>query len=176
MIEKWKEVPGWPDYAVSSFGRVMRIAKPKRGRAKVGDILSPRIPGGGQYPAVNLTEDGVSTHWYLHRLVAYVFLGPCPEGEEVNHIDGDKTNPRLENVEYVTRSENMLHAFERGLNSNRGEKNPRTRLSEDDVRTIRAEFTGAYGECAALARRFGVSHAAVQDIIHGRRWSHLQAA
>jgi hypothetical protein len=176
MIEEWREIPGWPDYAVSNFGKVKRIVKPKRGRGRVGNILKARIPGGGSYPAVNLSEGGLSTQWYVHRLVAHAFLGPCPEGKEVNHIDGDKLNPRLDNLEYVTRSGNMLHAFQNGLKSNRGEKNSRATLTEDDVLSIIGEYTGAYGQCAALARRFNVSHAAVQDIVHGRLWSHLRAA
>ncbi|WP_426235841.1 NUMOD4 motif-containing HNH endonuclease [Pararhizobium sp. DWP1-1-3] len=176
MIEEWKDIPGWPDYAVSNFGQVMRIAKPKRGRGRVGAILKARIPGGGSYPAVNLSEAGLSTQWYVHRLVAHVFLGPCPEGEEVNHIDGNKLNPRLDNLEYLTRSDNLLHAFENGLKTNRGQNNPRSVLSEHDVLTIMAEYTGAYGQCASFARRYKVSHAAVQDVIHGRNWSHLRAA
>lgn len=176
MNEEWREIPEWPDYAVSNQGHVMRTTAPKRGRARAGDILKPRIPGGGQYPAVALTCDGVKTNWYVHRLVLHVFAGPCPDGMEVNHIDGNKLNARLENLEYVTRSENQLHAFRAGLNSREGARNQKAILTESDVLTIRAEYTGAYGQCAKLARRYGVSHAAIQDIIHGRNWGHLKAA
>lgn len=176
MIEEWREVPGWPDYAVSNFGQVKRIVRPKRGRGRVGALLKARVPGGGSYPAINLSLDGISTQWYVHRLVARAFIGPCPIGQEVNHIDGNKTNPRLDNIEYVTRSENQLHAFQRGLNSRKGERNQKAVVTASDVLAIRAEYTGAYGQCAALARRYGVSHAAMQDIVHGRNWPHLLAA
>jgi hypothetical protein len=73
----------------------------------------------------------------------------------------------------MTRSQNILHAYATGLKSAAGEKNSRAILCEDDVRVIRAEYTGAYGQCAKLARRFNVSHAAMQDIVHGRNWTHV---
>ncbi|WP_442965127.1 HNH endonuclease [Pseudomonas sp. ESBL1] len=101
--------------------------------------------------------------------------GPCPEGQEVNHIDGNKQNPRLDNLEYVTRSENMRHAFRTGLLSRDGARNSKAALTEDDVRAIRSEYTGEYGQCASFARRYGVSHSAIQDIVHGRNWTHLLA-
>lgn len=172
-VEEWRPIADWPDYAVSDFGRVKRIKKPYSGRGRVGAILKPRYSTGVQYPAVNLTRDRRPQHWFVHRLVAHVFLGPCPDGYEVNHRDGDKGNPRLSNLEYVTRSNNLRHAFENGMMSAQGEKNTRAILSDGDIRSIRAEYTGAYGQCAALARRYGVSHATMQDIVHRRHWTHV---
>lgn len=173
MIEQWKVIQAHPDYAVSNYGYVKRIVKPKSGRGRVGAILKPRIPGGGAYPSVALSCDGEVTNWYLHRLVAHVFIGACPEGYEVNHIDGNKRNPRLDNLEYVTRSGNIRHAFHTGLLSRKGERNSKAVLTDDDVLAIRSEYTGKYGQCASFARRHGVSHAAIQDIVHGRSWTHL---
>lgn len=174
MIEQWKVIKPHPDYAVSNYGDVKRIVKPKRGRGRVGAILKARIPGGGAYPAVALSSDGDVTNWYVHRLVAHVFIGPCPEGgREVNHIDGNKQNPRLDNLEYVTRSGNIRHAFRTGLLSREGVRNNKAVLTDDDVLAIRSEYTGKYGQCVSFARRHGVSHAAIQDIVHGRSWTHL---
>ena len=175
MIEQWKVIQSHPDYAVSNYGEVKRIVKPKRGRGRAGAILKPRIPGGGAYPAVALFCDGDVRNWYVHRLVAHVFIGPCPEGYEVNHIDGNKQNPRLDNLEYVTRSGNMRHAFRKGLLSREGARNSKAVLTEDDVLAIRSEYTGKYGQCASFARHYGVSHAAIQDVVHGRNWTHLLA-
>jgi hypothetical protein len=73
----------------------------------------------------------------------------------------------------MTRSENILHAYANGLMSAAGEKNSRPIVTENDVRTIRAEYTGAHGQCAELARRYNVSHAAMQDIVHRRNWTHI---
>lgn len=175
MIEQWKVIQSHPDYAVSNYGAVKRIVKPKRGRGRVGAILKPRIPGGGAYPAVALSCEGEVTNWYVHRLVAHVFIGACPEGLEVNHVDGNKQNPRLDNLEYVTRSENIQHAFLNGLLSRKGVRNSKAVLTDNDVLSIRSEYTGKYGQCASIARRYGVSHAAIQDIVHGRNWTHLLA-
>jgi hypothetical protein len=175
MTEVWKEVPGWPDYAVSDMGQVKRIRKPRSGRGRVGMILKARIPGGAKYPRLNLTCDGVVTDWAVHRLVMHAFVGPCPDGKEVNHIDGNKLNQALANLEYVTRSENLRHAFVTGLKTAAGEKNSRAKLTEQAVASIKAEYTGAYGQCAALALKYGVSHATVQDIVHGRHWAGVTA-
>ena len=67
-------------------------------------------PNRGGYRKVHLTRDGVGRGYLVHRLVAETLL-PNPEGkEQINHIDGDKTNNALVNLEWVTRQENMTHA------------------------------------------------------------------
>src|SRR5580704_4483135 len=52
---------------------------------------------------------------YFHQLVMELFVGPCPENKEINHIDGNKSNNKLSNLEYITRSQNMNHAYKLGL-------------------------------------------------------------
>jgi len=167
--DEWRVVPGWPDYAVNQLGQVKRVTA-GAGRARQGALLRWRWSTGVGYPSVSLAKNSRAKHWFVHRLVALAFIGPCPDGQEVNHKNGDKSDPRLENLEYVSRSANLRHAFASGLKDARGEKNARARLCAEDVVAIRVEYTGAYGQCAALARKFGVSHSAIQDIVHGRRW------
>lgn len=176
MTEIWREVPGWPDYAVSDQGAVKRIVKPRSGRGRIGAVLRWRRSKPDSYPTVSLTCDGHATNWRVHRLVMHAFVGPCPDGQEVNHIDGDKQRPWLINLEYVSRSQNIVHAFRAGLRRADGENNSRAKLTVEDVARIKGEYTGAYGQCAALARRFGVSHASIQDIVHGRHWADVIAA
>lgn len=76
-----------------------------------GRVLRPQ-PHNNGYRTVS--PDG-RKHKTIHSLVAAAFLGPRPDGCDVNHIDGDKTNNAASNLEYVTRKENMQHAMATGL-------------------------------------------------------------
>ncbi len=101
----------------------------------------------------------------VHRLVAVAFLGPVPAGKEVNHKDGDKLNNRPENLEYVTRSQNMLHANEKGLAPKRkGDRHPGSKLSNEKAEELKAEYWSIAvggrlpdGAAQALARKYGVN-------------------
>jgi hypothetical protein len=74
---------------------------------------------------VNLYRDGKPQHFYVHRLVAEAFIGPIPEGFEVNHKDGCKTNANADNLEIVTARQNIQHAIRLGLMSSmRGSRGP----------------------------------------------------
>lgn len=111
-MEGWRTIPGHNEYEVSDLGRVRRAAPGRK--TFVGKVLRPQSIGAG-YRAVALTKNGKAIHRYVHRLVMLAFVGEPPEGHEVNHRDGDKSNNALANLEYVTRSENNNHAFASGL-------------------------------------------------------------
>lgn len=109
MNEQWLPVTGYEGfYEVSDLGKVRRIA-PEHG-ATVGRICSQKGSRSG-YPRVTLTRKSISTTPFIHRIVAAAFIGPCPLGKEVNHKDGNRLNPALTNLEYVTRKENVAHAL-----------------------------------------------------------------
>ena len=100
MREEWRTVPGYEAYEVSSLGHV------KRGKRMLA--ARPNVPGG--YHRVSVTQDKKRKHLYVHRLVAMAFIG---EGSgEVDHIDGNKLNNRVDNLRWVTPSENKKHSFE----------------------------------------------------------------
>lgn len=101
--EVWKSVAGFPKYDVSNLGRVASFV----GRSPI--ILRPGSRPYG-YQLVIL-RGGYGR--FVHRLVAQAFLGDPPLGHEVNHRDGNPANNRLENLEYMTRRQNMMHAIER---------------------------------------------------------------
>ncbi|MFV0916089.1 NUMOD4 domain-containing protein [Ralstonia nicotianae] len=94
MEERWKQIAGYPDYAVSDLGRVKRLTS--RTCAKAGSIL--KTPPRGKknpYPSVDLCLNGKKRTEMVHRLVAAAFLGLPPfEGAEINHKDGNKSDPR----------------------------------------------------------------------------------
>lgn len=112
-VEEWRACPGFEGwYEVSELGRVRRIRK--AGGAATGRVLRP-CSGATGYLQVGLSVRRKYTTRMVHVLVARAFLGPAPVGKEVNHKDGDKRNPALSNLEYVTRSENIRHSYALGL-------------------------------------------------------------
>ena len=108
----------------------------------------------------------------LHRLVAQHFL-PNPNNlPQVNHIDGNRYNNSVSNLEWVTGSENVLHAYANGLKSNHGELNPFRKLTEEDVRKIWAlRNTGLTARQIRDRLKLPVSVDAVKAVRTGKNWS-----
>lgn len=101
-------------------------------RSRFGRVVKQRHDGPG-YARVELWQNGSGKKYLVHRLLAEAFI-PNPEGKpQVNHIDGDKANNALENLEWVTQSENQLHAYRAGLQ--RGYRKPMP-LSETHKRAL----------------------------------------
>lgn len=148
---EWRVLARNCNYAVSRDGRVARIT-PARG-ARVGRILRSHKNIGG-YPTVVLYCNNLDRPTMVHILVAEEYLGPRPDGYQINHIDGDKSNNCADNLEYVTRSENQKHAYANGLNHTK--KAPR-RLSDSD----RCSIAESHATADGLACRFGVSRSYV---------------
>lgn len=113
MEESWKDVLGYEGcYQISSFGRLMGFP---RHNWKVGGIRKWFKMKNG-YLVYSLHKDGVHIKILVHRLVAKTFI-PNPENKpEVNHLDGNKENNHVSNLEWATPSENMKHSFDTGLN------------------------------------------------------------
>ena len=102
MEEIWKEITEYNSYAVSNLGRIKRIKKTSRNKANT--ILKPIIQRDG-HASVRLyrqDEDGTYSRkqYGIHQLVMEYFVEPRPKGTFIKHLDGDKTNNKLENLEY----------------------------------------------------------------------------
>lgn len=169
-METWKDVPGTnAEYQVSSEGRV---ASRKYGKWRV---LRQCRDGNG-YFRVRAQTGGRRYTYKVHRLVALAFLGPPPTpAHEVNHKNGIKTDPRSENLEWVTRSENLQHAFDLlGRESPRGEAHGRSKLVEVEVRGIRTQLAAGKTQ-GAVATAYGVSREHIGRIARGQRWGWLDS-
>lgn len=105
MFEEWRPISDFPDYMVSSLGRVYSHLSQR--------FLRPGISSNG-YPTVALGRGNSRT---LHSLVAETFIGPCPKGQEIRHRDGIRTNSNLSNLCYGTRADNFMDAVAHGSRS-----------------------------------------------------------
>ena len=105
--EQWQAVKEFPDlYLISNFGRVYSLSKQR---------LMPSQRHTGGYRKVSFTVNSKWYNRYIHRLVAEHFLANWDGQLQVNHIDGDKTNNCVDNLEMVTPSENIKHAHTSGI-------------------------------------------------------------
>jgi len=119
-MEKWKDIKGFEGlYQVSNKGRVRsldRIITFKDGKKRCykGQLLKPHIETRG-YLSVCLLKNSKRTYVRIHRLVAETFMYNKCKKPEINHIDGNKSNNAVTNLEFATHSENMQHAVKTGL-------------------------------------------------------------
>ena len=152
--ETWRNIPGFPDYQASDLGRVRSR---KSGAWKVLRATPHSKTG---YLVVSLRLEGRYFARSVHRLVAAAFLGEA-SGRDVNHINGNKHDNSLGNLEYLSRGENHRHAYQTGLREPVGRK-----LTDDQVRAI----VGLQGAATQkeVAQQFGVSRATV-SLIHNRK-------
>lgn len=182
----WKVIPNTDNlYYASDDGQIksaprMRKLVTKRGEEKAylrnGKILKQTINSHG-YPCVTIKySDGSQKVIMTHRLVALTFI-PNPENKpQINHIDGDKTNNSVSNLEWCTASENLKHAFNTGLNkggspwlgkSGRLHPNSRPVQAYDKSNNLIAE----YESISLAAKAMGISDSHICSCLNGRRKS-----
>lgn len=169
-MENWKPVIGYEThYEVSDAGNVRRIVGGTS--AKPGHVLKPGTMTVG-YLFVVLCMHGVPKAHSIHRLVAAAFIGPCPDGYQVNHKDGARQNNKLANLEYVTRSQNIRHGLKnlpRKHTSLRGTLVPNAKLDETKVRAIKKRLAAGESQ-KSIADSYGVVRPVIWGIAKGRGW------
>lgn len=178
--ETWRPIVGFEGlYDVSDQGRVRTYRRQSRGRFIV--CASPQgfftlCHDGNGYVTISLKKDGKAFPRRLHRLVLENFIGPCPQGCEACHQDGNKKNNFLSNLRWDTHQNNqMVDGKKQGTcrMGLRGELNLAAKLNEAKVREIRA-LADMGKNHTWIAKNLGLVRRHVSRIIHGDRWSHVK--
>lgn len=156
-------IPSHPRYEISIDG-VIRNTANKRVKSQYINSMGYRM--------ISISYANKSKPERVHRLLAETFL-PNPSGLPcVNHIDGNKLNNSLENLEWCTHDENMKHAFQTGLANNSGTRNGMAKLNPDKAREIKRMLANGKSQ-ARIARKFGISRSAVLKINLGQTWKEV---
>lgn len=172
-MEKWKPISHYDGlYEISSLGRVRSIArKVRNGDGKFRELEAQYIkpykrPTG--YMTVKLASHGKKKSWYVHRLVASEFIGEAPEGHEVCHSDGDKSNNCAENLYWGTRKQNIADSLRLGTHPI-GEAHGMAKLTEDQVIAIRNDQR----KNQEIAIDYNICRESVSMIKRRHTWKHI---
>lgn len=172
-MEIWVDVKGYESfYQVSNMGNVRSkdrtVACSRLGTKNLrGRPLKATVDGVG-YCKVTLQDQGRNVVWKVHRLVAEHFIDKVGGKVIINHIDNDRTNNRVGNLEWCTPKENTAHMHSQGRNySASGEANPACKLTASQVEEIKS-LKGKLSQ-AKIGLMFGVSSSQVGRIHNGTR-------
>jgi hypothetical protein len=158
---EWRPCPGWPDYEVSEQGDLRRIRYRKGYPA--GRLVKQQAHQRG-YMMYQLRRGAKRVTLFAHRAVCEAWHGPCPvDKEQVAHFDGRRDSNHYSNLRWATRLENEADKLRHGTYPQR-ENHPNARLTWDDVRAIRAEYSSRVGHAAELAERYGVTKCHIRHV------------
>lgn len=168
-MEVWKDIEGYEGfYQVSNFGRVKSLEKEfKAGRSYGLRMMKERIlkhgTNSGGYQVVVFSKDEKKRSFSVHRIVAETFI-PNPEcKKEVNHIDGNKTNNHVDNLEWSTRSENILHAYKMNL-----QDAPKKKIDQFDKV---GKFIKSYNSLTEASKELNICLKTISNNLKGRNKS-----
>lgn len=137
MKEEWKDIYGYEGlYKISNLGEIKSLERKVNynniRKITVHERIIKQRSNGG-YKEVSLSKNNKGKNLSVHRLVAIHFIPNPYNKKEVNHIDGNKSNNNIHNLEWVTPSKNVRHSYDMGLARNDGENHPTNKLTESDV-------------------------------------------
>lgn len=165
-MEKWKQIKGYEGlYKVSNTGKI---------KDRKGNLMKERDNGNG-YSYACLWKNGKDKYIGVHRLVAIAFIKNPLNKKCVNHIDANKKNNNVFNLEWCTVQENCKHTIKVG-HSTKGIKNPMAKLTEREVAEIRKKyfyFPPNKGNSKQLSKEYRVSQGTIVNIGKNYRWKHV---
>lgn len=173
MYEIWKPLvyhkKEFPNFEISNTGKLRNI--------KTGTTYRQYKNHNGYYQVcVSLGGKNNKKVFKIHKAVAETFIPLVENRTLVNHKDGNKENNNVDNLEWVTSQENVLHALKIGaIVPKQGTERAQARFTEEEIRYIRSCHVAKDKEfgCSALARKFNVNHSCISDIIHNKSYKNV---
>lgn len=176
MEEIWKDVIGHEGYyQVSNLGRVKRVEskiKVKNFYRKVKENIN--YLHRGTYITVTLCSRNVKRTHTVHRLVAKAFILNPENKPQVNHLDSNKYNNNINNLEWCTCSENNYHAVHFGNKKAIGEDNVNAKLTDEIVLKSRENYFLNNITITKICVENNVAHSTMSDAINGKTWKHVK--
>lgn len=177
MEEQWRKVVGWEEsYEVSNHGGLRTVARLQsmgtHTKFKQSINCSQCIIGG--YKRYTLSFNGVRRCIRVHRLVAEAFIQNTESKPFVNHIDGNRINNHVLNLEWCTHAENIQHSYRIGSNvAKRGELSPRATITNKEAIEIHRLCSEGKLLRKDIAKMFNIKTTLIQHIANQKGWNHL---
>lgn len=177
MKEIWKDIEGYEGfYQISNLGRVKSLGGWCGTAKRKEKIRSTNLTHDG-YVKVRLIHQDKDKTVRVHRLVAKAFIENPKNKDTVNHIDGNKQNNMVSNLEWVNRTEQMTHAYRLGLKTSRiGSHNSNAKLGDEQVREIRKlyiPYSKEFGT-VALAEKYNVTNRVIGLIVKNKAYKNVK--
>ena len=158
-MEIWKDIEGYEGlYQVSNFGQIRALNYRKQ---HISQVVKQGVDAHGYYK-IRLSQNGRRTEYKVHRLVAIAFLENCGKLPEVNHKDGNKRNNNINNLEWVTKLDNIKHQFETGLVSKNANKKPVIAIC------IKDGVEKCFESIADASRNLGIKRCEITHCVSGK--------
>lgn len=173
--EIWKDIPGYEGlYRVSSIGNVQSVPSTTKnsrgGRKRTGEVMRQAMMPNG-YPSISLNKDGRAKSYRVHRLVALAFH-PNPENKPcINHKNCNRSDNRVENLEWCTWSENNSHAHKYGAQRKHyGQNHHNSKITQEIANEIRAKYIPNVYSMSTLGKEYNLANGTIQAILENRTW------
>lgn len=165
MMEEWRHIKNYDSYKISNKGRIYSLHSNK--------IISFCLNKCG-YPYVTLWKNNKRKRFNIHSLVARYFLENKQRYNEINHIDGNKLNNDVINLEWCSRGENIQHAYDNGLRKiPKGEINANSKLKEIDVKAIIKMLKNNIS-VSKISEQYNVTWQCINNIKSNKSWKHVE--